>query len=66
MQITFLKFGGNWILHPKILKFGFYPLTFGSVWILHIDVSKFGFWLLYFLGVWILSSKIWNYLDFTP
>ena len=42
MQITFLKFGGNWILNPGILNFGFYSLTFGSVWILHFDVSKFG------------------------
>ena len=43
MQITSLKFGGNWILHSGILKFGFYLLTFGNIWILHFDISKFGF-----------------------
>ena len=30
-QITPLKFGGDWILHPKVSKFEFYPLTFGDV-----------------------------------
>ena len=31
LQIAPLKFGGNWILHPKVLEFGFYPLRFGDV-----------------------------------
>ena len=26
LQITPLKFGGDWILHPKISNFRFYPL----------------------------------------
>ena len=29
LQITPLKCGGVWILHLKILEFGFYPLKFG-------------------------------------
>ena len=29
LQITPLKFGDDWILHPKVLEFGFYPLKFG-------------------------------------
>ena len=28
LQITPLKFGGDWILHPEVLEFGFYPLKF--------------------------------------
>ena len=43
LQITPLKFGGDWILHPEVSKFGFYPLMFGGVWILHLDFSNFGF-----------------------
>ena len=43
LQITPLKFGGNWILHSEISEFGFYPLTFEGVWILHPHVSEFGF-----------------------
>ena len=43
LQIIPLKFGGDWILHPKISKFRFYTLTFGGVWILHPDISKFWF-----------------------
>ena len=29
LHITPLKFGGVWILYPKVLKFGFYPQKFG-------------------------------------
>ena len=29
LQITPLKFGGDWILHLKVSKFRFYPLKFG-------------------------------------
>ena len=39
LQITPLKFGSDWILHPEILKFGFYPLKFSDVWISHSNVS---------------------------
>ena len=28
-----LKFGGVWILHVKVLKFGFYYMKFNSVYI---------------------------------
>ena len=42
LQITLLKFGGEWILHPKVSKFGFYPLYFKSFWILLPKVSEFG------------------------
>ena len=31
LQITHLKFGSDWILHPEILEFGFYPLKFCDV-----------------------------------
>ena len=31
LQITHLKFGSDWILHPEVLEFGFYPLKFGDV-----------------------------------
>ena len=48
MQITPLKFGGIWILHLKVLEFGFYLLfrfyfpKFVSAWILHTKFSEFG------------------------
>ena len=29
LQIAPLKFSGDWILHPEISEFGFYPLKFG-------------------------------------
>ena len=51
LQITTLNFGGNWILHPEVLEFEFYPLVFESVWILHPDVSEFGFYSLKFGSV---------------
>ena len=35
LQITPLKFGDVWILHPKVLEFGFSPLKFWGTWILH-------------------------------
>ena len=38
LQITPLKFMGDWILHPKVLEFRFYPLQFGV----------FGFYILTF------------------
>ena len=28
LQIAPLKFSGDWILHPEISEFGFYPLKF--------------------------------------
>ena len=55
LQITLLKFGDVWILHPEISNFGFYPLKFRSVWILHPDVLEFRFY----------PPKVWGYLDFT-
>ena len=52
LQITLLKFGDDWILHSKVLKFGFYPLKFGV----------FGFYILTFqnldFGFYIPNSKI--------
>jgi len=50
LLITPLKFGGDWILYPKVSEFGFYSLKFGDVWILYPGVSEFGFYPLY-LGV---------------
>jgi len=38
IQITPLKFGGDWILHPEVSEFEFYPLKFGV----------FGFYILMF------------------
>ena len=35
LQITPLKFEDTWILHPKVLEFGFSPLKFWGTWILH-------------------------------
>ena len=64
LQITLLKFGGDWILRLEISEFGFYPIKF-DVWILHPNVSKFGFYLLYFGSVWILLPKVLRCLDFT-
>ena len=29
LQITPLKFGAVWILHPETSEYGFYPLKFG-------------------------------------
>ena len=66
LQITPLKFRGDWILHPDISKFGFYLLKFGNIWILHLDISKFEFYPLYFRSVWILLPKILKRLDFIP
>ena len=63
LQIALLKFGGDWILHPEILEFGFYLIKFGGVWILHPDVSEFGFYPLYFRSVWILLPKVLRYLN---
>ena len=40
-QITPLKFGGDWILHSELSKFGFYRLKFGDAWIFHPDVLEF-------------------------
>ena len=39
LQITPLKFGGDWILHLEISKFGFHPITFEGIWSLHPKVS---------------------------
>ena len=36
-----MKFGDIWILHPKILEFGFYSLKFWGVWILHSKILEF-------------------------
>ena len=68
MRITPPKFGGDWILHPEILEFGFYPLTFESVWILHPDIQNLDFtpyifgvigsYSLKFRSVWILHLKV--------
>ena len=44
LQITPLKFRGDWILHPEVSKFGFYRLKFGDAWIFHPDVLKFRFY----------------------
>ena len=49
LQITPLKFGSVWILHHKILNFGFYFLKFEDVWILHIYISEYGFYPLKFI-----------------
>jgi len=40
LQITPLKFEGDWVLHLEVSEFGFYPLKFGDVWILYPDVVK--------------------------
>ena len=60
LQITPLKYGGNWILYPEISEFEFYPLKFGDVWILHPDLSKFEFYP-HILGVFgFYSLKFWS------
>ena len=43
LQITPLKFRGDWILHPEVSKFGFYRLKFGDAWIFHPNVLKLDF-----------------------
>ena len=42
LQISPLKFEHIWILHSKVLEFGFHPLNFRGVWILHSKVYEFG------------------------
>ena len=68
MQITFLKFGGNWILHPGILKFEFYPWRLGlfgfyTLTFQNLDFDSYIFWVfrfypLKFESIWILHPKI--------
>ena len=79
MQITPLRFRGDWILHPEVSESGYYPLKFGDVWILHPDILEFRFssyilevfefYSSKFLGVRILPPKlgVFGYypLDFT-
>ena len=60
LQTIPLKFGSVWILHLKILEFGFYLLKFGGIWILHPKVSKIGFYPLKFGSVWISPPKVWE------
>ena len=66
LQITPLKFRGDWILYLEVLEFRFYHLKFGDIWILDLDILEFGFYPLYFMSVWILLPKVLECLDFTP
>ena len=59
-----LKFGDDWISHPKISEFEFYPLKFGDIWILHPDISEFKFYPINFKIVWILLSKFFGVFTF--
>ena len=48
LHITPLKFRGDWILHPEVLEFRFYPLKFGV----------FGFYTLTFQNLNFTPPKV--------
>ena len=63
LQITTLKFGGDWILYSEVSEFRFYPLEFGMFGFYTLTFQNLDFTPLKFRVVWILHPQFMQLLS---